>query len=485
MKTKFNAIFFAFIMLFAIGQTMAQSPDAFNYQAVARDASGNILANQALGIRVSLHNGSASGTVDYSELFTPTTNEFGLFTLSIGTGTVISGQFDTLHWDVAQYWLQVEMDPAGGVAYTDMGSSQLLSVPYAMYASKGVWEKEGTSAVYLDGRVGIGTTTPTAPLDVVRDNDMTNSQIWVKQLGTGDASIGFNTPSGSWAIANDQDDFGKLKIGNSAFASSSPQMTFDQTGHIGIGTTNPSPMSKFHVASTNRYAGYFTSDSTSYLTHVLHAEYTATSSDGVGVYGKATPSDYYGYGGYFIGGYKGVRAECNGASASYTYMGVHGSASNTAAGAAYGVYGAATAATGTPYGVYCSGNGGYTGTWLAVSDAKFKKDVTNYSGALENIMKLRTVSYNMKTEEYPFMGFSSGLQIGFIAQEVKEIFPTLVEKGAHPGAEKEDAVVEYMGMNYIGMVPVLVAGMQEQQQQIELLKQQIELLKQEVELLKK
>jgi len=77
------------------------------------------------------------------------------------------------------------------------------------------------------------------------------------------------------------------------------------------------------------------------------------------------------------------------------------------------------------------------------------------------------------------------LQIGFIAQEVKEIFPTLVEKGAHPGAEKEDAVVEYMGMNYIGMVPVLVAGMQEQQQQIELLKQQIELLKQEVELLKK
>lgn len=482
MKTKFNAIFFAFIMLFAIGQTMAQSPDAFNYQAVARDASGNVLANQSLGIRVSLHNGSASGTVDYSELFAPTTNEFGLFTLSIGTGTSVTGQFDTLHWDVAQYWLQVEMDPAGGVAYTDMGSSQLLSVPYAMYASKGVWEKEGTSAVYLDGRVGIGTITPTATLDVVRDDNNTNSQIWVKQIGTGDASIGFNTPSGSWGIANDQDDFGKLKIGNSAFASSSPLMTFAQSGHIGIGTTNPTALSKFHVASNNRHAGYFTSDSVSGSTRVVYAEYTGNDYDASAVYGKSKPADYYGYGGFFVGGYCGVSGESIG-TAIGGYVGVRGYASSTT-GSAYGVFGNATATTGIPYGVYCSGNGGYTGTWSTVSDEKFKKDIVNYSGALENIMKLRTVSYSMKTDEYPFMGFASGMQIGFISQEVKEVFPTLVEKGIHPGAKKEDAEIEYLGMNYIGMVPVLVAAMQEQQQQIELLKQQIELLKQQVELLK-
>lgn len=476
MKTKITSIFFAFIMTIAIGQSMAQSPEAFNYQAVARDAAGDVLADQAIGIRVSLHNGSAGGAVDYSETFAPTTNEFGLFTLSIGAGTPVTGQFDTLHWDVAQYWLQVEMDPTGGVAYADMGTSQLLSVPYAMYASKGVWEKNGASAVYMDGGVGIGTLTPTATLDVVRNNTLTNSQIWVKQLGTGDASIGFNTPVGSWAIANDQDDFGKLKIGNNAFASSSPQMTFDVNGHIGIGTTNPSTQSKLHVVSTNRYGGYFTTDSVSSLTHAVHAEYTATSTDGIAVFGKSTPADYYGYGGYFVGGYRGVYAESTGTSTGF-YYGVRGYASTTGTGSAYGVYGSAAAGTGTPYGIYCSGNGGYTGTWLAVSDAKFKKDVNNYSGALENILKLRTVTYNMKTEEYPFMDFSSGMQIGFIAQEVKEIFPTLVEKGAHPGAEKEDAAVEYMGMNYIGLVPVLVNAIQEQQQQIELLKQEIELLK--------
>ncbi|OFY09563.1 MAG: hypothetical protein A2W93_00265 [Bacteroidetes bacterium GWF2_43_63] len=454
---------------------MAQSPEAFNYQAVARDAAGDVMSNQAIGIRVSLHNGSAAGAVDYSETFTPTTNEFGLFTLSVGTGTPVTGQFDTLHWDVAQYWLQVEMDPAGGVAYADMGTSQLLSVPYAMYASKGVWEKMGTSAVYMDGRVGIGTTSPSAALDVVRNDNNTNSQIWVKQTGTGDASIGFNTPAGSWGIATDQDDFGKLKIGNSAFASSSPQMTFDMNGHIGMGTTTPTSTSKLHVASTNRYAGYFTSDSVSYLTHAVHAEYKATSIDGIAVYGKSTPADFYGYGGYFEGGYRGVFGYSYGTGSGY--IGVRGIAETSGTGTVYGVFGSASGATGTPYGVYCSGNGGYTGTWLAVSDSKFKKDVTNYSGALENIMKLRTVSYNMKTEEYPFMGFSSGLQIGFISQEVKEIFPTLVEKGAHPGAEKEDAEVEYLGMNYIGLVPVLVNAIQEQQQQIELLKQEIELLK--------
>ena len=190
-------------MLFVIGQTMAQSPEAFNYQAVARDASGNILANQSLGIRVSLHNGSASGTVDYKETFTVTTNEFGLFTLAIGTGIPVTGDFSLLQWDASQYWLQVEMDPAGGNTYTDMGASQLLSVPYAMYASKSVWKKNGTAAIYMDGGVGIGTGSPTATLDAVRDNSLTNSQIWVMQKGTGDASIGFNTPAGTWSIAND------------------------------------------------------------------------------------------------------------------------------------------------------------------------------------------------------------------------------------------------------------------------------------------
>jgi len=137
MKTPFTKIFFCLLIVvqFSLFTVHAQAPQAFNYQAVARDVSGNVLSNQALGIRVSIHLGSASGAVSYSETFAPTTNEFGLFTLAIGTGTIIDGQFDTIAWGKSQYWLQVEMDPAGGATYTDMGTSQLLSVPYAMYAA--------------------------------------------------------------------------------------------------------------------------------------------------------------------------------------------------------------------------------------------------------------------------------------------------------------------------------------------------------------
>lgn len=477
MKTSVK-ILLAFLLILMTVVTTAQSPQAFNYQAVARNASGNVLPDQAIGVRVSLHQGSATGDVIYSETFAPTTNEFGLFTLAIGTGTLVSGDFSTINWSNNQYWLQVEADFGGGTSYVNMGTSQLLSVPYAMYASKSVWEKNGASAVYMDGGVGIGTTTPSASLDVVRNDNYTNSQVWVKQTGSGDASIGFNTPASSWGIANDQSDLGKLIIGNSAFASTSPQMTFDVNGHIGMGTTNPSTQSKLHVASNNRYAGYFTSDSLSPVVHVLHAEYLGTGNrDGIGVFGKSTPADFFGYGGLFSGGYMGLLGYANGTGPSY-YYGVNGSATSTGAGHTYGVYGSATTNGGVAYGVYCNGNGAYTGTWTDVSDAKFKSNVNNYSeNALDKIMLLRPVTFTMKTAEYPFMGFEKGTQIGFIAQEVKVVFPSLVENEMHPGENKEDPGIEYEGMNYIGLVPILVKAIQEQQLEIELLKHEIELLK--------
>ncbi len=91
-------------------------------------------------------------------------------------------------------------------------------------------------------------------------------------------------------------------------------------------------------------------------------------------------------------------------------------------------------------------------------------DITDISSdTLDNLIKLRPVSYLMKIDEYPEMNFAKGKQMGFIAQEMQEVFPTLVEKGVHPGAKKEDANIEYLGVNYIGLIPVLVKGMQEQQ----------------------
>jgi trimeric autotransporter adhesin len=124
-------IFFLFVLSLRIS---AQPPQLVNYQSVARDVSGIILANQNIAVRFSIHDVSAGGPVLYSERQTLTTNQFGLFTCSIGGGTVLSGTFSTIDWGAGNKYLQVEFDPAGGTNYTDMGASQLLSVPYALYA---------------------------------------------------------------------------------------------------------------------------------------------------------------------------------------------------------------------------------------------------------------------------------------------------------------------------------------------------------------
>jgi hypothetical protein len=94
-------------------------------------------------------------------------------------------------------------------------------------------------------------------------------------------------------------------------------------------------------------------------------------------------------------------------------------------------------------------------------------------------MKLRPVTYEMKTEEYPFMNFEKGPQIGFIAQEMEPIFPSLVVSGAHPGENENDPFIEYKGINYIGLTPILVKAMQEQQIIIDSLKSEINDLKSE------
>ncbi len=113
---------------------LSQSPSKFNYQAVIRDASGNEIINQLVSIQISLLQTTATGASVYVEQFKPTTNDFGLITLEIGTGTVQSGVFANIDWTSGPYFLKIEVDEAGGSSYVEIGTSQLLSVPYALHA---------------------------------------------------------------------------------------------------------------------------------------------------------------------------------------------------------------------------------------------------------------------------------------------------------------------------------------------------------------
>ena len=122
------------LMSIALSSLYSQTPQSFKYQAVARDNAGNTINNQLVSFRISILNGSATGTSMYSETHQPTTNNFGLANLEIGNGSVVSGNFVFIDWSTGTYFLKVEMDASGGSSYQFMGSSQLLSVPYALYS---------------------------------------------------------------------------------------------------------------------------------------------------------------------------------------------------------------------------------------------------------------------------------------------------------------------------------------------------------------
>ena len=214
----------------------------------------------------------------------------------------------------------------------------------------------------------------------------------------------------------------------------------------------------------------------SYANTATSAAIFGTMSSGSNTQYQAVRGEATGGSGKDNRGVTGLGGPSSG-SATTSY-GVKGHAQNSTTG--YGVYGSASGCT-TGYGLYCSGNGAYTGTWTSPSDEKFKKNISDYNNALENIMKLRPVTYEMKTEEYPFMNFEKGTQIGFIAQEIQSIFPNLVVSGAHPGENENDPFIEYKGINYIGLTPILVKAIQEQQIKIDDLKSKYESLQKRLE----
>jgi hypothetical protein len=121
-------------LLFAVGVNAQTPPNAFNYSAVARNAVGQPIATTAIGIQISILKTSPTGASQYSENHFVNTDAFGLFNLIIGAGAVQSGSIATIDWSNDNYYLKVGMDATGGTNFLTMGTTQLLSVPYAMYA---------------------------------------------------------------------------------------------------------------------------------------------------------------------------------------------------------------------------------------------------------------------------------------------------------------------------------------------------------------
>jgi uncharacterized protein (TIGR02145 family) len=130
--------FLAAISFFFFTFTYGQAPSKMSYQAVIRNSSNTLVSNQPVGMRISILQGSASGTAVYVETQTPTTSDNGLVSIEIGGGTVVSGNISTMDWANGPYFIKTETDATGGSNYSITGTSQLLSVPYAFFSGNGI-----------------------------------------------------------------------------------------------------------------------------------------------------------------------------------------------------------------------------------------------------------------------------------------------------------------------------------------------------------
>lgn len=126
-------IYTFFIVLILTGSVFAQSPGKISYQAVIRDASNQLVINNPVGMQISILQGSANGNSVYEETHRPTTNANGLVTFEIGAGITMDN-FSAIDWSNGIYFIKTEADPLGGSNYSITGTSQLMSVPYALYA---------------------------------------------------------------------------------------------------------------------------------------------------------------------------------------------------------------------------------------------------------------------------------------------------------------------------------------------------------------
>jgi uncharacterized protein (TIGR02145 family) len=111
----------------------AQAPQGFNYQATVRNSSGALLLNQIVLVKFNVFQNSTTGTLVYSENQTANTDDLGHIALVVGTGTPTTGTFSTINWGSGSYFLGIELNT--GTGYVAMGTTQLLSVPYALYSN--------------------------------------------------------------------------------------------------------------------------------------------------------------------------------------------------------------------------------------------------------------------------------------------------------------------------------------------------------------
>jgi len=238
------------LLLFVTAGLMAQVPQGFSYQAIALNATGEPIVSATVKIRVSILEESAIGMASYVETHTPTTNNVGLFTLTIGQGTATTGTFSGINWSQSSKFLKVEIDIENGINFVTVGSSQLLSVPYAMYAGSvaGTGGNGGTgntlADLYMYGT--FNAYNPDTAVPFINDGYF----YLYKYLASGTQVKFITSPAASTAYGNAGNNY--LGLNSNAFNINATGIYFVQVNYFGEGQYQAS----LHTIAVNVATNY-------------------------------------------------------------------------------------------------------------------------------------------------------------------------------------------------------------------------------------
>jgi Chaperone of endosialidase len=439
------------LLLLNVILSSAQAPPKMSYQSVVRNSSGAVVASGNVGIRISLLQGSATGTTSFAETHTVTTDANGIASLEIGGGTPVTSTLASINWASGPYFIKTETDPAGGTSYTISGTSQLLSVPYALYSANGLpagttvgntlywngtsWVSNG-NVFNNGGNVGIGTIAPSETLDIngsarIRSIAQNNS---LNQILAADAN-------------------GKISWKDASSFDSGLPFILEANGNnlLGVGTG----------ALTNS-TGIL---NTAFGVYAMGDNTTGTGNTAIGTRSMWNNT---------TGNYNtavGLTAMYDNLTGSYNSVFGSGAttindvSNATAIGAGAQVNTSNKVRIGSIAVTVIEGQVSFT----AASDKRFKKDIKPIEEGVEFIKKLKPMSYRLKTDE------SGKLNWGFIAQDIEALIGTQNAVLTIGGDS-----LRSLGLRYTDFVAPLVKAVQEQQQTIEALQAKVQELTQQL-----
>ena len=498
-----NPFTFLWIALFCLlsSSVKSQAPYAFKYQSVARDINGNPLVNAPVGIQIAIHDTNANGPILFQESHSATTNSFGLFNLTIGGGLASIGDLTTVDWALGAKFIEVQADLTGGTNYQSLGATELLSVPYALYAnqsgssgglSQGIqlgntlfwdgaqWVTDNQLFFNNASKIGIATNAPLQKLHVFGNINISQDSsyminnkkvLWTK--GTGNLFVGPNAGS------TNSIGFNNTMIG---FNSGLNNLTGTQNTFIGTesGQSNfDGSMNSFFGrragfqnanGNENTFIGTYAGQSNTDGQHNSFFGVTAGNSNSVGNENTflGAHAGYYnslGNNNTFIGNFSG---QDNISGSNNTFIGfeanpISGGLSNvTAIGAEAMVTASNTVVIGNNAIVSIGGQV----SWGTLSDRRLKTSIESEDLGLEFILSLRPVSYNYKTKGQKGMRYT-----GLIAQEVEASLQKIGK--SFSGIVLPQHPNDFYSIRYGDFVIPLINSIKEQEERIKYLEDKI------------